>query len=273
MSIPMQVVNRLRQGKDVAARVQPDQPDHLAWVHVSPLVNHKAACLVYASDLQVIRIGPGDLFRGFSIRRVEAERCMVEQFEAGRREELDQPSVNERFECANEVQLEQLLRQWLADLSELRPPLRVGYWFHEARDRHAVRATQDYRRYKIEPAIRSVAMQLAKMPQENLENARHQRELARLTGRWRRAIQREKGNFSHRPVSVNQAAAYLGTTEEGLARLIDWGLLTPCQFPEAARCDGQSLVLLDSEVWWLANDERDWWRGLLELQPQLLTGE
>jgi hypothetical protein len=246
MSIPMQVVNRLRQGKDVAARVQPDQPDHLAWVHVSPLVNHKAACLVYASDLQVIRIGPGDLFRGFSIRRVEAERCMVEQFEAGRREELDQPSVNERFECANEVQLEQLLRQWLADLSELRPPLRVGYWFHEARDRHAVRATQDYRRYKIEPAIRSVAMQLAKMPQENLENARHQRELARLTGRWRRAIQREKG---------------------------DWGLLTPCQFPEAARCDGQSLVLLDSEVWWLANDERDWWRGLLELQPQLLTGE
>lgn len=123
--LPLKVLNRLRLGRRVAARVPPSRAGQVAWVRVQPLLSPGATWDNPNSTERRAVAPPGiEPIRGFEVRRVELpDEVVADIWEAPRLE----PSVDQRVLVANEQELEGVLSRWLSDFGQLRVPSLVGY--------------------------------------------------------------------------------------------------------------------------------------------------
>src|SRR4051812_46652538 len=124
--LPMPVLNRLRLGRAVAARVRATLPHHHAWVRVQPLLKAEGARWdePASEERRAISLDGTDPIRGFEIRRVEVDAGVMEDiWEVGK----VVPSIDQRIEVATEAELADALSRWLGDPAALRIPSLVGY--------------------------------------------------------------------------------------------------------------------------------------------------
>jgi hypothetical protein len=279
MTLPMEVLNRLRLGKDVAARVAPEHPGFLAWVYVYPFLDPDEAFWLQG---RIYRTGSGNPIRGYLVRHVEAEPEVVEEFYRADQDDLSRTAVDVIFEVSTEEELALALGRWMSDFASLGDPRGAEYWFASGAQLVASRASKacvrnrEYREIELQPQILTKQKHLVELSEDCAEYEDHRRQLKQLAESWRRSVR--AGGGWHQGTSFRTAARMLGIDETGLIHLIDWGLLTACEFPEQIRCDGQPLVLLGDEIHCLLAGESTmddeplpvdeiWWRGLVDLEP------
>jgi len=136
MALPMKILNRLRSGRDVAAKVLPSRSENMAWVYVYPLLNEKHGFLHrgHGCEEQIVGDGTGNPIKGFLVRHLEIEAVIVEDFHENQRDDLGEPVLDERFTLETEADLEAVLRRWLTDDTTLHIPMDVGYEFELGAD-------------------------------------------------------------------------------------------------------------------------------------------
>ena len=136
MPISLKTLNRLRMGRDVAARLSPQRPADLAWVYVYPLLNPEEGTRVlgHGGEPQILKTGSGNPIAGFLIRHLEIERSAAEDYYNELRDEIGVPFRDERFVTRTEDDLERQLNSMLDHLSALHVPDDVGYTFEMGPD-------------------------------------------------------------------------------------------------------------------------------------------
>jgi hypothetical protein len=246
MTLPLNVLNRLRQGREVAARVEPEHPGNLARVYVDPFLDPDEAFWLRS---RIYRTGSGNPIRGYLVRYVEAEPAVVEEFHRYDQDDLSRTATDVILEVSTEEELALALGRWVRDFTSLGDPRGAEYWFAsgaqllwprtlEERDRN-----QDYRENELQPEILAEQRILAGLSADSPGSEAHRCRLKQLAKEWRRTVRVEKG--LQQGMSFGTASRILEIDEDGLIRLIDWGLLTTYDFPEQVRQDGYPLVLLE----------------------------
>lgn len=281
MTLPITVLNRLRAGKDVAARVEPKHPGNLAWVYVHPVLNVDEAFWLSFNESRLIRTGSGNPIGGFLLRHLEAQPEVAERFYRSDADDLAPTVEDVRVEVISEEQLATALQEWTCDPASLIDPIGTGYWFargpqllwsRRAEERQRCR---EHRENEIEPRILSLLGLRAEMPDDSPDSQSHRARLRDLAEEWRRTVRHEMGGWGGGSMSFRTAASMLDVTEDDLIRLIDWGVLTVCHLPEHVRLDGNAHALVTREIQLLHGASLDdddapvesWWRGFLHQQP------
>ena len=279
MTLPMDVLNWLRLGKEVAARVAPEHPGFLAWVYVYPFLDPDEAFWLQG---RIYRTGSGNPIRGYLVRYVEAEPEVVAGFYRFDQDDLSRTAVDVIFEVSTEGELALALGRWMSDFASLGDPRGAEYWFASgaqlvrSRTSEAYERNWEYRENELQPRILAEQKRLAELSEDCAEYEDQRRQIRQLAESWRRSVR--AGGGWHQGTSFRTAARMLGVDETGLIHLIDWGLLTACDFPEHVQRDGQPLVLPDDEIRCLLDGESTmddeplpadeiWWRGLVDLEP------
>ncbi|MBW3623998.1 MAG: hypothetical protein KY468_11375 [Armatimonadetes bacterium] len=131
MTLPLKLLNRLRLGRDVAARVQARLENHSAWIYVYPLLNPEKGKRVKepGREARIVSDRGESAIRGFLLRYLEVETKIVEDYLKGTLDEADYPSVEEFYEVSMEEELAEILTRWIDDFSLLHEPSIVGYVF------------------------------------------------------------------------------------------------------------------------------------------------
>ncbi len=136
MKLPPKTLNRLRMGRDVAARIRAERPGHLAWIYVYPLLHPEKGVLLqgHGGEEQIVSTGSGNPIRGFLIRRLEVDQGIAEDHYRGYRDDLGIPAVDSRIEVSSEEELADVVGRWLNDPTDLHVPMDVGYEFEGGPD-------------------------------------------------------------------------------------------------------------------------------------------
>lgn len=130
MSFPRNVVNRLRLGRDIAARIEPIESGNLAWIYVYPVVNANNAYRDFSKSDEgiIVRKNEKNPFVGFLFRRLEVEKSEIAAIYEG----IDDVILNRIIDEVNlftELKyLEGYVSRFVADLSAFHVPEDVGYW-------------------------------------------------------------------------------------------------------------------------------------------------
>ena len=127
--IPLQVLNRLQLGRNIAAPIPAALSDHRAWVHVRPLIDENKGFLEYNGKSEPTLVSYNiteNPIIGFKVRHVEIH----ERYQDYPQDyDIIGFSVNQEYQVESQEELEELLLQWLTDLSLFRAPSNVGYIF------------------------------------------------------------------------------------------------------------------------------------------------
>ncbi len=137
MPLPLKILNRLRLGREVAARVTPSRPDHLAWVYVYPMLDPQNGVVVkparMGAEPRFAALGEGNPIIGFLVCHLEIEAAVAEEVYKGIRDDLEDPAFDhpDLAIVANEEELAVLLQRWVTDPMTLHVPMDVGYRFNK----------------------------------------------------------------------------------------------------------------------------------------------
>ena len=126
---PRRVLNDLRQGLDVAAKVPDTPPEHLAWVHICPIPNEEICFRDVDGSLKLVRTTEGRPIRGFLVRYLVAEQSEVEEFYERRRQNLVETVEDIRIQVDSEAELATLVQKWITDFTTFHVPSYIGYRF------------------------------------------------------------------------------------------------------------------------------------------------
>jgi hypothetical protein len=131
MTLPKKVANRLRLGREVAARVPASVLGNIGWVYVYPILDpaNGYRTVGRGGETQFVPLGNGNPVQGFLVRHLEIDAHVADDFNESRRDDIGVPTADERIFAANEDTLENILRRWIIDLMSLRIPSDVGYLF------------------------------------------------------------------------------------------------------------------------------------------------
>lgn len=131
MALPLKVLNRLRLGRDLAARVPETLKNHSAWIYVYPLLDSEKGERIFEAgrEQRIVSTSGESAIAGFLVRYLEVERQVVEDYHDGRLDEADYPDVDQRYKARTEEELAALLARWIEDFSQLHEPSSVGYVF------------------------------------------------------------------------------------------------------------------------------------------------
>ena len=131
MAIPLKVLNRLRLGRDVAAKVDPTWLDHLAWVYVYPILNPENGYLLrgHRGEERIVSSGSANPIKGYLVRHLEVEAKVAEDYLQSIRDDIGKSSFDTKMIVADEQELEKVLAQWLSDFTALHVPTSVDYYF------------------------------------------------------------------------------------------------------------------------------------------------
>lgn len=131
MALPLKILNRLRLGRDVAAKVSPSVPENLAWIYVYPLLNQDHGFLLRGQgrEERIVGVGTGDPIKGFLVRHLEIGAQVADDFYQSLRDDIGNPVFDERLTPVTEEELEAVLQRWLTDYTTLHVPMNVGYEF------------------------------------------------------------------------------------------------------------------------------------------------
>jgi hypothetical protein len=133
--IPLRVLNRLRLGRDVAARVRPRDPSNLAWVYVIPLVDHvRGSTAVVNGERTALSLSGEPPVCGFVVRYIEVAENIIDEYNREERDDPEHPAHDERAIATNEDELADILRLYTVDLDSLHIPIDVGYVFEPTTD-------------------------------------------------------------------------------------------------------------------------------------------
>lgn len=126
---PRKVLNSLREGQDLAAKVPNTPPDHYAWVHICPIPERKIRFRDVDGRVKLVRTTEGKLIRGFLVRYLVAEKSEVEEIYGGRRQNLVETVEDIRIQVDSMEELSSLVQQWITDFTEFHVPSYTGYRF------------------------------------------------------------------------------------------------------------------------------------------------
>ena len=136
MRLPLKVLNRLRLGRDVAARVAPADEKNHAWVYVYLLLNDIAGVqIIEGGEPKAVGAIPENDQIQFLVCRVEFSQEIIEEYKAGRLYEIEnrQAETDERWQVRGVAELEDILSRWIDDGDQLHEPSVVGYEFDYGR--------------------------------------------------------------------------------------------------------------------------------------------
>ena len=133
MPLPLKLLNRLRLGRDLAARVPATLADHVAWVYVYPLPDYLHSILLLEAGREGrLRSTNGDPVRGFLVRYVEAPKGILDRLRSFQLLERDFPGfppVERRLEVRTEEELAAVLKEFVENPLQLHEPSATGYCF------------------------------------------------------------------------------------------------------------------------------------------------
>ena len=131
--LPLETLNRLRLGREVAAEVHATLPGHKAWILVWPREDPEHGYFTKLSDYGeciIVSISGENPLRGYEIIYTEIEQQALQEALEHHCEIPYSMAVIERDDFAkDELELETKLSLWLTDLSLLRIPSEVQYPF------------------------------------------------------------------------------------------------------------------------------------------------
>lgn len=131
--LSLKILNRLRLGREVAAKIEPTLPNHQAWLLIWPKTDSEHGYFTKLSDYGeplIVATSDQNPLIGFEIIITEIEQQRLERALTNQWEISYSMATLNRSEFAHdEIDLETKLSQWLSDLSLLRIPSDVQYPF------------------------------------------------------------------------------------------------------------------------------------------------